>query len=139
MLAVPYRDQAPVAKYDFEAEHIEIVKIQKSIRHNVVRASGIIGHDPIARARRSESQRIQAAARKTWDPKDKPEWLDEKFYREQIQPKLIAIRVPTIQSTLSISEPYALRIRERKCVPHPRHWLALADLAGVSNIGVDAQ
>ena len=71
-------------KCDFEAEHVKIVKIQKSIksiRRNVVRISGIIGHDPIARARRSETQRIQAAARKAWDPKDKPEWLDEKFYR----------------------------------------------------------
>jgi len=128
-LASPFSEPTPVAKCDFEAEHVEIVKIQKSIRRNMIRASGIIGHDPIARARRSETQGIQAAARQAWDPKDKPEWLDEKFYREKIQPELIAIPVPTIQSTLSVSEPYALRIRGRKCIPHPRHWLALGTLS----------
>src|SRR5260370_17903393 len=100
-LASPFSEPTPVARCDLEAEHVEIVKIQKSIRRNVIGASGIIGHDPIARARRSETQRVQAAARKAWDPKDKPEWLDEKFYREQLQPKLIPFQMPTTHAILS--------------------------------------
>jgi hypothetical protein len=67
-----------------------------------------------------------------WNPTDKPEWLDEKAYRESIQPRLASITVPTIMSALSISEPYALRIRGGRCVPHRRHWLALAGLTGIS-------
>jgi hypothetical protein len=62
---------------------------------------------------------------------DKPEWLDEKAYREGIQPRLASITVPTIMSAISVSEPYALRIRAGRCVPHRRHWLALAGLTGI--------
>jgi hypothetical protein len=89
-------------------------------------------HSPKAQARRADTQRRQAAALKAWNPEDKPEWLNEKAYRERIQPCLVGITVPTMMSALSVSEPYALRIRNGKCVPHPRHWLALAGLAGIS-------
>lgn len=90
--------------------------------------------DPIAQARRADTQRQQNTARKAWKPSEKPEWLDERFYREQIQPRLAAIIVPTIVTTLSVSEPYATRIRAGRCIPHPRHWLSLAMLVGVSPI-----
>ena len=36
--------------------------------------------------------------------------------------------VPKIMWALAVSEPYALRIRGGQCVPHPRHWLRLANL-----------
>jgi len=58
--------------------------------------------------------------------------LDEKFYKELVQPRLLAVPVPKIMARLSVSEPYALGIRAGRRVPHPRHWLALARLAGVS-------
>jgi CRISPR-associated endonuclease Cas1 len=90
------------------------------------------GHDPIARARRAESQRRQAAALKVWNPADKPEWLDGKTYRDKILPRLAGFTVPTIVSALAVSEPYATNIRAGRCTPHPRHWLALARLAGFS-------
>jgi hypothetical protein len=61
---------------------------------------------------------------------DKPDWLDEKTYREKIRPKLASLTVPTIMRTLGVSEPYAAIIRAGRCVPHPRHWLALAKLSG---------
>jgi CRISPR-associated endonuclease Cas1 len=83
--------------------------------------------DPIAQARRADTQRQQAAALKAWKASDKPEWLDEKFYREQIQPRLAAFTVPTIAVALAVSEPYATSIRAGRR-PHPRHWLALAKL-----------
>jgi CRISPR-associated endonuclease Cas1 len=90
-------------------------------------------HDPIAQARRADTQRRQAAALKAWNPTRKPNWLDEKFYRKKIQPRLMTLQVSEIQSALSISKPYALRIRTRRCVPHPRHWLTLAQLVGVAS------
>jgi hypothetical protein len=86
--------------------------------------------DPIAQTRRADSQRRQNAARKAWKPAERPEGLDEKFFRTQIQPRLAAVTVPIIVTTLSVSEPYATRIRAGRCVPHPRHWLALARLVG---------
>jgi CRISPR-associated endonuclease Cas1 len=87
--------------------------------------------DPIAQARRADTQRRQNTARKAWNPSEKPEWLDERFYSEQIQPRLGAITVPTIVTTLSVSKPYATRICASRCIPHPRHWVTLAELAGV--------
>jgi hypothetical protein len=87
---------------------------------------------PKAQALRSATQRRQAAALKAWNPADKPDWLDEKTYREKIRPQLVSVTVPMIMSALAVSEPYAANIRAGRCVPHPRHWLALARLAGIS-------
>jgi CRISPR-associated endonuclease Cas1 len=103
-------------------------------RENVIKASRLgrlQTHKPQAQARRSETQRQQQAARKNWKPESLPDWLDEKFYREQIQPKLVQLQVRAIQFELSVSEPYALRIRGGACIPHPRHWQKLAELANI--------
>ena len=96
----------------------------------------LTAHDPIAQARRSESQRRQAAALRVWNLADKPAWLDEEFYRERIQRRLLALQVQEIQSALSVSKPYALRIRAGRQIPHPRHWLTLARLAAVTAEGL---
>jgi CRISPR-associated endonuclease Cas1 len=88
--------------------------------------------DLIAQARRAESQRRQNAAIKAWNLRDNPDWLDEEFYREKIQPRLAGISVSTIVSALTVSEPYATNIRGGRRIPHPRHWLALARLVGIS-------
>jgi CRISPR-associated endonuclease Cas1 len=98
-------------------------------RENVIKASRLgrlRTHKPQAQARRSETQRRQQAARKNWKSESLPDWLDEKFYREQIQPRLAELQVKVIQFELSVSEPYALRIRGGLCVPHARHWEKLA-------------
>jgi CRISPR-associated protein Cas1 len=87
--------------------------------------------DPVAQSRRAESQRRQATALKAWNPTDKPEWLDKKAYRDKILPLLAGITIPTIVSALAVSEPYATNIRAGRRLPHPRHWLRLARLAGV--------
>lgn len=81
---------------------------------------------------RAATQRRQAAALKAWNLSDKPEWLDEKTYREKVLPRLARITVPTIVSALAVSEPYATNIRAGRCIPHPRHWLVLERLAGIS-------
>ena len=105
-------------------------------RENVVKAAKLgrmNTHSPEAQARRSETKKRQDAALKSWNPADKPDWLDENFYRRKIQPELLAVQVPTIQKSLSISEPYALRIRGGRSIPHPRHWMSLAKLVRVSS------
>jgi hypothetical protein len=85
-----------------------------------------------AEARRGETQRRQAAARLNWRPSDQPAWLAEETYREKIQPRLAEITVPIISSALGVSKAYATDIRAGRRCPHPRHWLALAQLVGVS-------
>jgi CRISPR-associated endonuclease Cas1 len=106
-------------------------------RENVMKAAKLgrlATHSPEAQARRSETQRRQNAARNSWNPASNPGWLSEQFYRDHIQGSLRRVQVPLIQKALSISEPYALRIRGGTCVPHPRHWLTLARLTGISNL-----
>jgi hypothetical protein len=97
----------------------------------VARKGRIASHTREAEARRGETQRIQATARLNWRPSDLPAWLDEKTYREKIQPRLAEIAVPIISSALGVSKPYATDIRAGKRRPHPRHWLTLARLVGV--------
>jgi hypothetical protein len=85
---------------------------------------------PRAQALRSVTQQRQTAALKAWNPADKPDWLDQKTYRERIQPQLASVTVPTIMRALDVSEPYAANIRAGRCIPHPRHWFPLAKLTG---------
>jgi CRISPR-associated endonuclease Cas1 len=86
---------------------------------------------PEAQGRRAKTQRQQAAALRAWNPSNKPEWLDEKTYREKILPLLAGITVRTVVSALAVSEPYASSIRAGRCIPHRRHWLALAGLVAI--------
>jgi CRISPR-associated endonuclease Cas1 len=89
--------------------------------------------DPVAQSRRAKSQRCQVAARQAWNPTEKPDWLDEGFFREQVQPRLLAVEISKVKSALNISGPYALRIRAAQCTPHPRHWQILARLVGIDS------
>ena len=98
-------------------------------RENVIKASRLgrlQTHKPQAQARRSETQRRQQAAHKNWNPQSLPDWLDEKFYRKKVQPRLAKLQVRVIQFELGVSEPYALRIRGGVSIPHPRHWEKLS-------------
>jgi hypothetical protein len=89
-------------------------------------------HSPKAEALRGRTQQRQRAAEKAWNTSQKPDWLDENFYRERIQPALAKIKVCAIASALDISTPYASGIRAGKYRPHPRHWLALARFVSAS-------
>jgi hypothetical protein len=82
---------------------------------------------------RGQTEKRQRAAKKTWDPSKNPDWLDEKFYWEEIQPNLAKVMVSAISKALRVSILYASGIRAGKRRPHPRHWLILARLAGVSS------
>jgi CRISPR associated protein Cas1 len=102
-------------------------------RKNILKAAAIgrlMTHKPMAQARRADTQRRQNAALRAWRPSDKPNWLDKTVYLEEVVPKLRKVTVPSIMSAISVSEPYALGIRAGRRLPHPRHWVALARLAG---------
>ena len=75
-------------------------------------------------------QAKQAQALRKWNPSDLPGWLDEDAYRRDILPLLSKFTVKSIRLTLGVSHPYATLIRRGMTIPHPRHWLPLADLAG---------
>lgn len=92
----------------------------------------IATHSPKAEALRRATQRQQRAAIRAWTPSDLPEWLTEECYREKIQPGLATAKISAIMSALGVSEPYATEIGRKKRVPHPRHWLRLAKLVGVT-------
>jgi hypothetical protein len=90
----------------------------------------IATHSATAEARRSATQSKQAQALRKWNPSDLPGWLDEDAYRRDILPLLSKFTVKSIRLTLGVSHPYATLIKRGISIPHPRHWLPLADLAG---------
>jgi hypothetical protein len=67
-----------------------------------------------------------------WKPADLPAWLTREVYVKRVQPSLASVAKSQVRSALEVSEPYSSDIRAGKRVPHPRHWEALAKLAGVS-------
>ena len=96
----------------------------------------VAGRSPEVRARQAEKQQRHAAALKAWKPSDKPDWRTEETYRKTIHPRLSGITVPTISSTLGISEPYAAKIRAGRYLPHPRHWVTLAQLVSLREVSL---
>jgi CRISPR-associated endonuclease Cas1 len=84
-----------------------------------------------AQAKRAANRKQNAAAQRAWRQASQPAWLNEKTYRENIQPRLSGITVPALMSALNVSKPYATDIRARRRQPHPRHWLTLTKLLGL--------
>ena len=95
----------------------------------------IAAQSPKAQARRANTQRRHAAAKRTWKKSGHPAGLSEKDYLEQIQPRLAGLTLSVLSSTLGVSESYAVDIRTGKRIPHPRHWQALARLVGIEPKG----
>jgi len=88
-----------------------------------------------ARARLADTQRRHNADIRSWTPESLPEWLDQEFYDQKIQPLLAQLTRSAITSALAVSRVYAGDIRAGRRRPHPRHWQALAQLVGVSQDG----
>ncbi len=80
----------------------------------------------------SASQQRQHAKRRGWIPSKLPDWITQETYCAKILPLLGNVTVPTIAQLLSVSEPYAAKVRKGQHVPHPMHWEGLAQLVGVS-------
>lgn len=87
---------------------------------------------PESLAKRSTTQRQHRQAIQTWKPSDLPAWLTCDVYVKQLQPALATVTKSRIRSALGVSEPYSSDIRTGKCIPHARHWQALARLVGFS-------
>jgi CRISPR-associated endonuclease Cas1 len=95
-------------------------------------AGRIAALTPEALARRKASSQRQNEALQAWNPAEHPSWLTSDYYMTNIQPRLAQLTRPAIAETIGVSVVYAGEIRNGKCIPHMRHWLALAQLAGVS-------
>ena len=96
----------------------------------------IAAQQPQVLARLGEKQRIHRAAELAWKPEDKPVWLDETVYTTQVHPRLAHYSISRIAMALGVSFPYASDIRAGRKRPHrQRHWLALAKLAGILDVG----
>ena len=102
-------------------------------RENMAQVA-LIGHSKPrtakVRARISQTLSDHAVANSWWDPSGLRKWLTEKCYREQIQPRLRDKKIREIAEAMLVSEPYAALVRSGRRRPHPRHWKALAELAG---------
>jgi hypothetical protein len=97
----------------------------------VARLGRSVSHTPEARAKQGNTRRRHAKACSSWRVSDQPTWLTAEVYSEQIHPRLAELPNSAIASRIGVSRGYAGRVREGYR-PHPRHWLALAELVGVS-------
>jgi CRISPR-associated endonuclease Cas1 len=89
-------------------------------------------NSPRAQAKRSATQRAHNRAVANWNPQDQPAWLTLTFYVEQIQPRVRDLPASAIARALGVSKAYAAQIRAGKRRPHPRHWVALTKLVGLT-------
>ncbi len=108
------------------------VTVSKEALVKAARLGRVAAQSREAKARHAETQRRHAAAKRAWQASSLPPWLDEETYLRRIQPRLAGITIPVISSALGVSNPYAADIRAGRHRPHPRHWLALAQIVGVS-------
>ena len=97
----------------------------------------IASHAPEARRKQGNTQRQHRQAQAAWPPASQPDWLTEEFFAKKVQPKLARVATSLIASQLGVSWAYAVLIR-KGYRPHPRHWQALAEMVGISEISEKA-
>jgi hypothetical protein len=110
------------------------IAIQRQRFLKIAEQERIAAHTADAARKRGDTQQKQHQ-RQHWDKSSQPSWLTEEFYFKQIQPQLATIELKTIAVTLGVSIPYASDIRAGQRRPHPRHWLVLAQIAGLGDRG----
>jgi CRISPR-associated protein Cas1 len=93
----------------------------------------LLAHNADAQARRAEARRRDLRALSEWKDADQPAWLTEQFYAAEIQPRLRYSTLSTLSAALNVSRTYASNIRAGLRRPHPRHWLTLARLIGITS------
>lgn len=91
----------------------------------------VASHTSIAEERRSTTQRVNTTANANWCAADQPAWLTRQYYVKRILPALAETNSRAIARALAVSRGYAVEI-QRGRLPHPRHWLALAESVGLS-------
>src|SRR6185437_5379099 len=92
-------------------------------------AGRIAAQSAEAQASRAETLRRNATARREW--KNERQSVSEEAYKRDILPRLPKLSISSIATALSVSLSYAADIRRGRRTPHPRHWGALARLAGI--------
>jgi len=119
---------------DPEYSHCGDCRIEEATKRmpDVARLGRITSLGAEAQAKRTNTQLRHGDARRAWEVSAQPAFLTEKFYSENIQPRLAQMAGTAIARALGVTCAYGSRIRGGKR-PHPRHWLALADLVRVSN------
>ena len=86
---------------------------------------------PQAQARRAETAKLERRSRREWSPDSLPHGFDRTRYLDDVLPKLTTLgSVVVLATELGVSKSYARDIRDGKRIPHPRHWQALAKMAG---------
>jgi len=98
---------------------------------DAARIGRLTANGPEAQAKRAIKARKNALAQHSWKASDQPPWLTQELFEQKIQPLLANISMSVIRSSLGVSKWYASKIR-KGYRPHPRRWLALAELAGLS-------
>jgi CRISPR-associated endonuclease Cas1 len=107
------------------------VEVSRDRLLKVARQGRIASKSPESRARVAATQRRQQTARWNWQPSSLPNWLSDKTYSKQIQPRLASKTLSQITNAIGVSIPYASDIRKGRRRPHPRHWEALASLVSL--------
>jgi CRISPR-associated endonuclease Cas1 len=88
-----------------------------------------------ALGKRSRTMSSHRDAIRNWQPADLPSWLDDTVYTTKIQPILDRLSKAAIAKALGVTKDYAYEIARGDKIPHRRHWVKLADLAGVGPNG----
>jgi len=118
----PRRSHCPNCSIEIATERLELA----------AQVGRIAARTPEARAKHVASHLRHVEARSAWDASTQPSWLTSEVFSHKIQPLLAGVSTSVIRSRIGVSRWYAGRIREGYS-PHPRHWLALAGLVGVTN------
>jgi CRISPR-associated endonuclease Cas1 len=92
----------------------------------------IAARTPEALEKRSQNMKRHRDALRNWQPSDLPTWLDDDTYSIRIQPLLTRLSKNTIASALNVCMRYAYEIASGEKIPHPRHWVTLAELVSLS-------
>jgi CRISPR-associated endonuclease Cas1 len=120
----PRRSHCPSCSIEAATERLE----------HAAQAGRIAARAPGARAKHLASHLRHVEARSAWDASTQPSWLTSEVFSQKVQPLLATVPTAAIRSRIGVSRWYAGRIREGYR-PHQRHWLALAELVGVSAEG----
>jgi len=96
-----------------------------------------------ANQQRRDRNRKTVEALRDWEAR--PGWSPASdaalraWYTETLGPAVMACRLADLRNVIGFSPAYAFMVRAGKCVPHPRHYAALASLAGVETLppGID--
>jgi hypothetical protein len=104
------------------------------------RAAGVPDpwHSPKARALRGSAIGQRDAEALAWKAAH-PGVVADKASFAPIAAALVGVTGPAIARATGLSKTYADQVRAGKYVPHPRHWPALAELAGVTCPFADAE